>query len=208
MQKTILSKNETSYILVSDTTILVKDIVSNWYSPLAIMVYDSVYIEFNRPMKDFKEAISKTRLPLLVKDIQIPISNIRLYQLIRMQTGNVDDKVIVEITEKNNKITGITFNKNLKNDAKYRKYNPLPAGNQISIPVIEAGNDKIMGLKFQSQLAFIIQALFKCEVDFVKANYMTNNVDIVVNAADTDIKISLLLNKKAGAFELDTISLI
>jgi hypothetical protein len=208
MQKTILFKNETSYILVSDTTILVKDSTSNWYSPLAVMVYNSVYVEFNRPMTDFKEAISKTRLPLLVKDMQLPVSNMRLYQLVRMQTGNVDDKVIVEITEKDNKITGITFNKKLKNDPKYRKYNSLPAGNQISIPVIESGNDKIMGLKFQSQLTYIVKALFKCEVDFVRANYMTNNVDVVVNAEGVEIKISLLLNKKAGVFELDTISLI
>lgn len=207
MQSEILFKNEYSYIQIDDDTLQVITNDTNNISARSVSVYDGVQLEIGRAMSDFKEALCKTRIPLIIREVPIPVQNIKGYQIIRMHTGKVDDKVIVNVTEKNNKINKISFNKELKNDVNYRRYNSLSAGNQLTLPAINTNNTIELSLVFQPQLMMVMSAMFKGNAIFVSANYTASEIDIIVNADEQTEKLSLLYNRKNNLYELSSISM-
>lgn len=123
----------TSYIEIKDSKLYVMSTRYRDFSPNMIQVLDGFQIELGRNINDFKSALKMTRLPVMIKNL-IDNGVMQQYQVIRIKTGKVDDRVVATIMCQNNLIKTISFNKELLKDMQYRKYNNLSIYHQLVIP--------------------------------------------------------------------------
>ena len=198
--------NGFSYISIDSNSIQVLRKSDQMFSPRSIKVYSSMQIELGRPVADFIEALSKSRLPLMIKDVTLPIKDVYGYQLIRMHTGNVDDRVLANIIEKNNKIIKVTFNRELARDKEFMKYSQVPVVNQLKLKAINIDNSEQLKTQFSQQLDMIIRTLFRDTAVFTGAEYTHNEINVHVNAGGQKQKVSFIFSKKSGYYELMSIA--
>lgn len=199
--------NGYSYILLDDTIIQILRKSDNVFSPRSIKVWSTMQIELGRPVKEVKECIAKTRVPLIIKEVTLPIQGVLGYQLIRMHTGKVDDRVLVNILEKDNKIIKLTFNRELAKDREFRKYSHLPAVNQFKLRALNLDDSKELEAHFSKQLEIIISTLFRGAASFIRAEYTHGEINIWVDADGQEQKISFIYSSKSSAYELVSISI-
>lgn len=128
-----LFKNESSCIAIRNDKLYVISTRYKDYSPRAIQILPGFQLELGRSIQDFKEALKETRLPVIIKKL-IERGDATHYQIIRMHTGNVDDKVVASIACRDDIIKVIAFNRALIKDMAYRRYNQLSTYNQLSLP--------------------------------------------------------------------------
>lgn len=205
MQATKLYDNGYSHILVDDDSVRVIRNSDSKLSPKSVKILDDIYIELGRPMRDFRESLVETRVPIVVKQIPLDKTNIKGYQIIRMHTGNVDDKVVVNVTETNGKINKISFNRELKHDKEFRKYCKLSALHLLQIPALNL-DDRELALKFESQLDAIMLSIFKGLGKFLEAKYLPGEINIRVDVDEQLERVLLYYNKKLGSYEFVAIS--
>lgn len=137
--KKILFKTEDSCIVINNSKLYVVSNTYKDYSPRAIQVIDGLQLELGRSMEDFKQALRYTRLPIMIK-LLIEKHSMKQYQIVRMHTGAVDDKVVVTVLCQNDIIKTIAFNRDLVRDNQYRKFNKLSIYHQLVIPYECEGN--------------------------------------------------------------------
>ena len=133
MSNKIMFRNDDSCIAIKDDKLY---ILSNHYKDIScrsITVMSGFQIELGRDINDIIQALKETRVPVFIKEVANN-SILTYYQVIRLHTGKVDDKVVADITCKNNKIISIAFNRKLISDSDYRRYNQLSVVHQLSIP--------------------------------------------------------------------------
>lgn len=203
-----LFKTQFTYMSIDEKHILIKDNDTMDQSYRAITVYPGLQIEIGRQFNDYKEALSMTRLPLVFRKISIPSKNYFNYQLIRMGTGNVKDKVILNIIVKDNIIHAMTFNKELRNDMEYRKYNQLSITNQLSLNALDINSKTDMEVKFSAQVQNIINILFKGFGEFKGAEYKLEQIKINILIDGINLVINFILNRKINTYELTSIEMI
>lgn len=207
MKKQILYDNGYSHILIDSSTIQVLRNSDNMFSPKSIKIWSSMQIELGRPIEEFKECLVKTRVPIMIKEVALPIKGMLGYQLIRMHTGKVQDKVLANILEKENKITKVTFNRELASDMEFRKYSQVPVVNQFRLKALNISNSKELELHFAKQLDLIIDTLFRGTAVFTKAEYTSGEIVIHVDANGQEQKISFIYSSKSSCYELVSISI-
>lgn len=207
MKKVNLYDNGYSYILVDKNSIQILKKSNNAFSPRSVKVWGTMQIELGRPVKELKDCLAQSRVPLLIKEVSLPLHGMLGYQLIRMHTGKVDDKVLANILEKDEKIIKLTFNRELINDMEFRKYSQLPAVNQFRLKALNLDDSKELEANFSKQLDTIIQTLFRGSARFIKADYTPGEINIIVDADGQKQKIAFLFSKKSGFYELVSISI-
>ena len=207
MKKTVLHDNGYSHILLDSSTIQYLRDVDNMFSPRSVKVWSGMQIELGRPVSELIECLSKTRVPIIIKSVALPIKGMLGYQLIRMHTGNISDKVLANIVEKDNTIIKLTFNREIANDKEFRRYSQVPVVNQLKIKALNINNSSELELHFKQQLDMIISSLFRNTATFIKADYTPGAVDVYVSADGQLQKVSLLYSKKTDYYELVSISL-
>lgn len=208
MQNKKMYENKYSFILVGDKRVQFVALKYKDFSPRAITIYPGFQIELGRSMKEIKDALFKTRLPILIKEMAIPSSlGFKNYQIIRMHTGNVDDKIIANIMEKESRIISVSFNKELKRDSEYRKYNALALGNQLSLPPINIDDQEKLEEELQAQVIRITSLLFKEKGEFKSASCNQGQIKIIM---DIDGQVQTLLfiySRKNNTYDFASISL-
>lgn len=126
-------KTDKSCIVIKNSRLYVVSTEHKDYSPRAVQIVDGFQIELGRSIEDFKEAIKYTRLPLMIK-LLIDKNTMQQYQVIRMHTGQVEDKVIATLLCQHSIIKAVQFNNELVRDMEYRKYNKISIYHQLMIP--------------------------------------------------------------------------
>lgn len=137
MSSKVMFKNENSCIVIKEDKLYVMSTRYKDLSVRAFTILNGFQIELGRSIKDFEAALREARLPIMIKMLQETSNNnikITYYQIIRMHTGKVDDKIIATIVCKNDIITVLSFNRGLIKDGEYRRYNQLSVLHQISLP--------------------------------------------------------------------------
>lgn len=133
MENKYLFRNENSCIAIRNDKLYVLSTKQKDYSPRAVQITPGFQMELGRHIDDFKQALKETRLPIVIK-VLMEKGTKATYQIVRMHTGNVDDKVVANIQCDGGIIKIIAFNRALITDGNYRKYNQLSAYNQLAIP--------------------------------------------------------------------------
>lgn len=133
MKGKYLFKTKDSCIAIKNDKLYVISTRQKDYSPRAVQILPGLQMELGRDINDFKQALKETRLPVVIK-LLIERDNKSTYQVIRMHTGNVEDKVVANIQCESNIIKIIAFNRALIMDGNYRRFNQLSAYNQLAIP--------------------------------------------------------------------------
>lgn len=133
MENRYLFKNSNSCIAIRDERLYVLSTKHKDYSPRAVQIIPGFQMELGRNIDNFKQALKYTRLPMIIK-LLVERGTKQTYQVIRMHTGNVDDKVVANIQCEDNIIKIIAFNRSLITDGNYRRYNQLSTYSQLSLP--------------------------------------------------------------------------
>lgn len=207
MKRVKLYDNGYSHILIDNSTIQVLRNTDDMFSPRSIKVWSSMQIELGRPASEFKDCLAKTRVPLMIKEVSLPIKGVLGYQLIRMHTGKVQDKVLANILEKDNKIIKLTFNRELASDKEFRKYSQVPVVNQFKLKALNLENSKELEAHFAKQLDIIIETLFRGTASFIKAEYTPGEIIVHVDANGQEQKVSLIFSSKSSSYELVSVSI-
>lgn len=191
MQETKLFDKNGSYILIKDDVISVRKSDTGVQLKRSVRIFDGLQIEFNRSIDDYIEAIKCTRLPIMFIKVKLPIDDghTELYQVIRMQTGEVGDAVVAELVAKNRLIKEININTKLKFDEGYRKYNSLTACSLLTIP---------SGINNKDLLAYvnkIVLAIYKERLNIIdNVEYNEKNVKITVDIQGQKQELMLMFN--------------
>lgn len=97
-----------------------------------VTVTPGFQISFGYNIEIIIQALKLTRLPIMVKLIT-DMNGVQQYQIVRMHTGKVDDKVIATVACAGNCIKAVSFNKALLHDDEYKRYNRLSLIHQVSL---------------------------------------------------------------------------
>lgn len=202
-----LYDNGYSHILMDDSTIQILRNEDDVFSPRSVKVWSTLQIELGRPIKEIKDCLAKTRVPLIIKEVALPVPGLLGYQLIRMHTGIVQDKVLANIIEKDNKVIKITFNRELAKDKEFRKYSQLPVANQLKLRTLNMKNSEELEKRFCKQVNTIIDTLFRDAANFVRADYSSEEIIVYIDADGQEQKVSFIYSNKSSAYELVSISI-
>lgn len=204
MESKIMFKKNNSCILIRDGKMYVVDIKHKDYYCKAITIMNGFQIELGRSIKEIKTALKETRLPIILKEV-ININEVKHYQVVRMHTGNVDDKVIATIVCKKDIISIVSFNKALIKDKEYRKYNQISILHQLSIPYSLAGTGFISR---NEQIKNILGVAMHLRCNIKVTEEATGNLQAIIEEDEPKIKILFILNEKTQRYELTSLALV
>ena len=201
----VISKNKKSYILIKNGKMYILSTNRKDYSSCAIPIIPGFQIELGRNIKEIEEAIKFTRLPVIIKEL-VERGSIKQLQIIRMQTGKVNDKVVASIVCNKDIITSISFNRALINDNEYRKYNGLTVLHQISIP-FELCDSNATSRRDQvnNLLSNILPHMGLTDISV--AEDKSKLCAIAKNKDGDMLKFTFIFNKNTSRFEFTSISL-
>ena len=177
------------------------------FSPRSVKVWSKLQVELGRPISEVKYCLANTRVPIVVRDVAAPVKDVMIYQLVKMSTGNIEAKVLVNIVEKDNKIIKMTFNRELSEDKELRKTFQLPQVYQLKLKALDLNNTRELQLNFSKQLNMIVNSLFRFTATFIRAEYKPGEILIHMDADGMEITLTLLYVEKAGAYELASMSI-
>ena len=112
MQNKIMFKNEDSCIAIKDDKMYILSTRYKDISSRALTVMSGFQIELGRDINDIITALKETRVPVIIKEV-ISNGDKSHYQIIRMHTGKVDDKLVATLLCNNGIIHSISFNRAL-----------------------------------------------------------------------------------------------
>ena len=125
----VFKVSNTSSLVIHNGKIYIKDTESKVN---VVTITPGFQISFGYNIEIIIQALKLTRLPIMVKLIT-DMNGIQQYQIIRMHTGNVDDKVIATVACAGNCIKAVSCNKALLTDDEYKRYNRLSLIHQVSL---------------------------------------------------------------------------
>lgn len=202
MQTKYMYKTGHSAIAIKDGKLY---IVGNKYSDYycgAITIMPGFQIELGRDITDIINALKETRLPVIIKPVNVT-DQISHYQVIRMHTGKVDNKVVATLVCKEGKIKLVSFNRMLVQDNQYRRYNQISVLHQLTVPYdlsasMASTRSDQMNKVFQSLLS--IKRPIKVVEDVKQCSVYTTDIDL-------KIRFLFILDTKRNKFVLTSISL-
>lgn len=206
MHKKKMFSNGETFLLVDDDRVLVcNEEGTSRLSCRAITIFNGFKIELGRNITNFKSALAETRLPIIIKEVALPVkSNTKIYEIIRLKTGIVDDKVIATVKEKDSKIVSIDFNYNLKYDMNYRKYNSIAICNQLSVSVKDTDSDD----KVIRTMSTILKHLYKDKAYLVQCNINTNDIVLDADVEGQRQQVMFVFSSEDNRYSLASITLI
>lgn len=207
MKKEKVFDNGYSYILLSNDIIQVLRKEDDMFSPRSIKVWTTLQIELGRSVKEVRDCLAQSRVPILIKNVILPINDVKAYQIIKMHTGNIPEKILANIIEKDDRIIKITFNRELINDKQLRARHQLPAVYQLKLAALDLNNTKELELYFSKQINMILNTVFRGTAIFLKADYTPGEIIVYINADGQDEKITFLYVEKSNRYELASISI-
>lgn len=205
MATKILFKQKNSVIIIKNGKLYVANPDGNGCSPLAISIMPGFQIELGRTLKELNKALSLTRIPIVIKLGQ-ESPKVKFYQIIRMKTGIVDDKIVATLAVdiETDKIMSVTFNKELRNDKGYRRYNNLSIIHQLALPYNLNGNSSR-----SEQVKHYLKAVITSYNDVIKITENNKIIDASIQVSNKDtINIKFIYNRNKDVFELTTVTLI
>lgn len=203
MQNKIMFKNDDSCIAIKDDKMYILSTRYKDISSRALTVMSGFQIELGRDINDIITALKETRVPVIIKEV---ISNGRKshYQIIRMHTGKVDDKLVATLLCNNNIIHGISFNRALIKDGSYRKYNILSVLHQLSVPYNLCDSNSVSR---SEQLKQILKSTMNI-VNNIEVTEKDNQLIAITNEDNLKLNFKFILNKNNNnRYELTSISL-
>lgn len=202
MSKKKMFKTDNSYITIMDDKLYILSNKYRDYSPRAVMVIPGFQIELGRDINDIITALKETRLPVIIKSV-IEKGDKHYYHIIRMETGNVDDKIIASVVCSNNIIHTISFNRTLLKDSNYRRYNKVSIFHQLSLPYSLAESNVISrGEQVRNAVITILG-----RVKHIEVNESQNKLVALINDEDIKIKLTFILDSTNNRYALSSISL-
>lgn len=203
MGNKIMFKNDYSCIVIRDDKMYILSNKYRDYSFRAFTIASGFQIELGRPLSDIESALRETRLPIVLKELTTN-GEATYYQIIRMHTGKVDDKIIANMMCKNGIITMISFNRALIKDKEYRRYNSLSVLHQLSIPFnLEESDSPNRGEQVRKTLKTVIPMLSN-----IKVTENGNQLMAITTEEGLTLKFLFISNKQNNnRYELTSISL-
>jgi hypothetical protein len=204
MQTKLLYKNGKSCIAIRNGKLYVISTEYKDFSPRAFTIMNGFQVELGRNINDFIEALKETRLPVLLKQVT-QVGNNAYYQIIRMHTGNVEDKLVATILCKNDIITTISFNRDLIRDNQYRKYNSISVLHQLSMPYDFSDSGCFTR---GSQLRETLKSVISTANPIINVVENNNQLSALVTEDDLRFCFKFIINKNGkDMYELVSISL-
>lgn len=204
MDKKIMFKNNSSCIVIKDGKMYIASTKYKDYSCRAITIMNGFQIEIGRNINEIKQALRETRLPIIIREV-INVKSVKHYQIIRMHTGNVDDKVIATVVCNNDIISIVSFNRDLIRDKDYRRYNQISVLHQLSIPfdLSETGN-----ISRSEQLKAILSVAMHIRGN-IKVIEQSDSLSAIIDSGEEEkFKILFILNSKTNRYDMTSLSLI
>ena len=209
MQSKKLFDNGTSYIAITKGKMLVINSNNTGYSPLAIRITEGFQVELGRDIRQVIEAMKFTRLPIIIKKIPIISDTMGSYQIIRMHTGKVDDKIIANISTINNIVKSISFNRALITDSDYRRYNQLSVLHQLSISDKKSNvNDSVNRAYRIEQVKNALRSIIIPGAKNVSVIEDDNQIIFNILVNKNTIKLVFIHNSDKKSYDLVSISLV
>lgn len=204
MEVKYLFENKDSVIAIRDAKIYIVSKHRKDYSIRAITIFPGLQIELGRQMSEIQEALKYTRLPIIIRLI-VNKGETQHYQIIRIQTGKVEDKIIATIVCKNNIIKSLAFNKALVKDGQYRRYNQLSILHQISIPYSLA---ETKSATRSEQIKKILSTVINIS-NTIKVIEKDNQITALINEEGAKIQFLFIENKaNNNRYDLASISIL
>lgn len=195
--------NSYSCIAIKDNKLYIVSTKHKDFSLRAITIINGFQIELGRKMSEIREALEETRLPIMIKEV-VNDGDKAHYQIIRMHTGKVDDRVVATVICSKDIMRSISFNRALIKDSEYRKYNKLSVMHQISMPFDPAENNCSSRLEQINKLLSSILPLTNPLIVSEDGNQLT----AITNEEELKLKFKFILNKSNNnRYELISISL-
>lgn len=203
MAVTKLLKSAYSYIAIKDDKMYIMSNHCKDISPRAFQIAPGFQIEIGRQIDDIEKALKQTRLPFILKEVTSH-GDISHYQIIRMHTGKVDDKIIATIVCLDGAISSISFNRALIKDNEYRRYNQLSILHQLSLPYDykeSSCNSR------QEQVIKAITTIMSI-TNPIEVIEETNSISAITLEDELKLKFKFILNKNNNnRYELISIAL-
>lgn len=177
------------------------------FSPRSVKVWSKLQVELGRSMSEVRHCLVNTRVPVIIRNVGAPVADVNIYQLVKMSTGNIESRVLVNIVEKDNKIIKMTFNRDLAKDKELRQTYQLPQVYQIKLKALNMNNAQELQLQFSKQLNMIVNSLFRGTATFIKAEYKPGEILIYMDADGMQIILTLLYIKETDNYELASMSI-
>lgn len=201
MDAKVMFNNGNSFIIIKNGKLYIAT-KQHEISKCAITLINGFQVELGRNIQDIQEALKYTRLPIVLKTV-LEQEKVSQYQVVRMHTGKVDDKVIANILCKNGIISVVSFNRKLINDQQYRKFNQLSIVHQLSLPfnMLESGcSSRIEQVSKALSTAIMVDGT-------PELTEGKNNLTAVIKTNSCKIKYTFILNTSTNRYELTSMSL-
>lgn len=212
MDSKVLFKHGDSCIVIKNDHLYIMSTKYKDISPKALTLFPGFQIEMNRDIKEIRKALTETRLPLIILKVRSR-ENVVIYNIVRIATGAVDDKVLANVVCVDDKITKLVLNRELKRDMKFRKFNSLSIIYQLTLPY------NLSDTPFYTRRDQAIDAVSKlakaciCENSSVTESGKTLCVESTLDKDGTTgksvgneyLKIIFLLNETGTCYELSSI---
>ncbi|MBO5386748.1 MAG: hypothetical protein J6A59_01205 [Lachnospiraceae bacterium] len=203
MQNKIMFKNEDSCIAIKDDKMYILSTRYKDISSRALTVMSGFQIELGRDINDIITALKETRVPVIIKEV-ISNGDKSHYQIIRMHTGKVDDKLVATLLCNNGIIHSISFNRALIRDGSYRQYNILSVLHQLSVPYNLCDSTSVSR---SEQLKQILKSVMNI-VNNIEVTEKDNQLVAITNEDNLKLSFKFILNKNNNnRYELISISL-
>lgn len=122
----ILFENDETYIKIQNNKLLVINKNTLDRDTFAIRVCSGFYIELGRHLNDFKRALMEVDIPIVFEKIT-SVYGYTHYNIVRMETDNVDDLVLGTLICKDGIIEKITCDSSYKTREDFNKYDSIGA---------------------------------------------------------------------------------
>ena len=194
--------NDESFIVILDGKMYVLDPRKKGFSDRAIMVMPGFQIELGRNIRDIKEALKFTRLPIAL-ELSVQAGNMEQYTVIRMQTGTVSAHNVATIRCDNGIITGISFHGYLLKDKEYRKKVGVSILHQLALPV------DTNGMTRAEQVTEMLKAVRFVSDKDISVVETASSLTAVLTAGKRNLKFTFLIDRgRNNQFVLSNISLM
>ena len=206
-KKSIYFRTNTSYLMISNNSILVMSSKYPAKSPSAIKVSKGLDIELGRNIKQFNNLLSKTRIPIIFEKL-ISLGGYDNYSILRMQTDDIKGMILGNIAcSEDGTIKKIICTKAFKNEADYLRYEEVG-----SLWRIRSGNEhneekNIKKIEFLTKTITDFDMLTNASIETTKSKDDNNKYNVKIKSEEMNYTYTYMLSRITDKFELVTVSL-
>lgn len=200
----VLYKTSKSMLVASDSGVLVMNESGTDRAFTALAVCKGFYIELGRPIKQFSEALNKTRLPIMFQQA-LKIDDMEQFNLVRIRTGNIPDASLGTIVCNKGIITAISCNKRVATNLDYQAY--VQIGSLWRSRIIATTSMELNEGSARKTVLALLRISNQHKVKVISRAFDTKvEVDIIGSGAD--MTFQFVMNKQGTFFDLVMIKAI